>query len=157
MLKRGNGKKNKILTDIRKNSTNQAVQLYQSLKPKHWLLHEDRKVHSALIRLRTKHNNLRANLAKFMDRKTEEELDTEQFDPSCRLGCKEAEDETHVLLKCPHFNTARAKLATSLNRLNCHLSLKTLTGLDQKKKAKQIQIRGHVVRFLKETKLMNDL
>ena len=69
-----------------------------------------------------------------MDRKTEEELDTEQLDPSCRLGCKEAEDETHVLLKCPHFNTARAKLATSLNRLNCHLSLKTLTGLDPKKK-----------------------
>ena len=66
------------------------------MSPPEWFFYEDRTTYQAIILLRTGHNKLHMNLARF----TEYTEDSEQFDPRCRKGCPEAEIEEYDLPKC---------------------------------------------------------
>ena len=68
------------------------------------MIHNDRKIHSALMKLRTKHNGLKHNASCRFHTIDEE---GNEADPWCRFGCPKREDEDHLLLDCPQFESHR--------------------------------------------------
>ena len=92
------------------------------------MIHNDRKIHSALMKLRTKHNGLKHNASCRFHTIDEE---GNEADPWCRFGCPKREDEDHLLLDCPQFESHRNKLKSHLADLKVSFSSKILLGLEK--------------------------
>jgi hypothetical protein len=145
----------KWLNEIKKESTSKMVSLYSSVTPQKWMFHNDRKLYSAIIKLRTKHNGLKYNTTRHFHTADEED---NEADPWCRFGCPKREDEDHLLLDCPQFNSHRNKLKSHLADLKVGFSSKILLGLEKRiPEEKQLSIRGALVTFLAKTKILSFL
>ena len=116
------------LNEIKEETTSAIVSQYSSLTPQKWMIHNDRKIHSALIKLRTKHNGLKHNTSRHFHTIDEED---NEADPWCRFGCPKREDEDHLLLDCPQFESHRNKLKSHLADLKGSFSSKILLGLEK--------------------------
>ena len=112
------------LNEIKEETTSAIVSQYSSLTPQKWMIHNDRKIHSALIKLRTKHNGLKHNTSRHFHTIDEED---NEADPWCRFGCPKREDEDHLLLDCPQFESHRNKLKSHLADLKVSFSSKNTT------------------------------
>ena len=136
-------------------TTSAIVSQYSSLTPQKWMIHNDRKIHSALIKLRTKHNGLKHNTSRHFHTIDEED---NEADPWCRFGCPKREDEDHLLLDCPQFESHRNKLKSHLADLKVSFSSKILLGLEKNiPEEKQLRIRGALVTFLAKTNIFSFL
>jgi hypothetical protein len=88
---------------IKTSSTNLAVSHRSNLNPIPWFRYNHRKIQVALLRLSSGHNRLNHCVSKW-------NVDTT---PNCPNGCEETENNTNVLVTCPHYFTVRTPLKIS--------------------------------------------
>jgi hypothetical protein len=113
-----------------------------------WHAKKNRRIQSALFRLRSGHNKLNGRTSKWNP-------DTQ---PECTHGCPQKEDPTHVLLQCPHYSTARMELAHALEKLKLPLEVPTVTGINFSiPKHTQYKIDRALIRFIINTKIIERL
>jgi hypothetical protein len=136
------------LEKLRNSSTNQAVTNRNTMGIVAWHAKKNRRIQSALFRLRSGHNKLNGRTSKWNP-------DTQ---PECTHGCPQKEDPTHVLLQCPHYSTARMELAHALEKLKLPLEVPTVTGINFSiPKHTQYKIARALIRFIINTKIIERL
>ena len=102
----------------------------------------ERKLNSAIIRLRIGHYGLSQHLHRL---KLEDS-------PSCECG--QVEDIKHVLMFCPKYYSARVILKQALSNLKIPFHLDRLLGSDKDSPDKVKILFRHIAFLLKSTKLI---
>ncbi|XP_032778918.1 uncharacterized protein LOC116917263 [Daphnia magna] len=114
--------------------------------PLKWHSHKSRYITRLLFRLRTGHNRLKANLARFNN----------QVNPICRNCEEEHETTIHVLLECSALEIERTEISSYLTTNNIEHNLTNLLGLNLDiHSTKQYEIQRLLTRYLKETRLVD--
>ena len=110
-----------------------------------WHRHKSRKITQILFRLRTGHNRLKAQMARLMP----------QENPNC-LECEEPETTEHALLHCTALEMERLELTQYFREKNLNLNLPNVLGLNfELDHRTQFEIQHHLVRYIKNSRLIN--
>lgn len=109
-----------------------------------WHSHKSRSITRILFKLRTGHNRLKANLARF----------NSQLDPTCQFCEEEDESTTHVLLDCPALELEREEINCYFTTHNMERNSRNLLGLNPSSNT-QYEVRRLLIQYLKEAKLIN--
>ncbi len=110
-----------------------------------WHRHKSRKITQILFRLRTGHNRLKAQMARLMP----------QENPNC-LECEEPETTEHALLHCTALEMERFELTQYFREKNLNLNLPNVLGLNfELDHRTQFEIQHHLVRYIKNSRLIN--
>jgi ribonuclease HI len=131
---------------IKSSPTNLAILHRTNMKPILWFRHNNRRIQVALLRLRCGHNRLNHCVNKWIE------------SSNCPNACVETENNTHVLITCPHYSRARTPLKNLLASLQLPLDVPTITGMNNSiPKHTQQKIESRLIKFLIETNLVNRL
>ena len=144
------GRAEATLLKMKSTSNNWAVANHAHFGTRDWLFHRDKEVQTALVRLRSGHNGLKAFTGHW-NRNEADEPDTDCEHTSC---IQVRETTEHVLLKCPAYATRRAKLFNTLSRLGVEPTCTNILGLSTRiPKHKQLTIQESLITYLRDTGL----
>ena len=118
-----------------------------------WKFHNNRKISSALHRIRSGHNRLKGHTSRFQ---TPDDGDP-FFEPDCwcRYGCDAIENADHLIISCPHLNPSRLFLQNFIRRHNCNFDQATLSGCNPEVSAfLNFKIRDKLVKFLIHSEIL---
>ena len=116
------------------------------VSPSHWpwsLIPSNRKVETALARLRIGHCGLRANRSRFGD----------VISPWCECG--EPETISHVFMECTKYQGRRLVLRRGMDDIKATWSLRSLLGGSDAPKKTQYKIMELTTGYLRDTGLIN--